>query len=64
MINTLHPEWVGKTLAFLNFELPAYEFATYTTTYSAPEMFSLLRDFTTRLSLRAPNRRAASRMAC
>lgn len=48
MINTLHPEWVGKTLAFLNFELPAYEFATYTTTYSAPEMFSLLRDFTTR----------------
>ena len=48
MINTLHPEWVGKTLAFLNFELPAYEFATYTTTYSAPEMISLMRDYTTR----------------
>lgn len=45
MINTLHPEWQQKTLAFLNFELPAYEFDTYTTTYSAPEMFSMLRDF-------------------
>ena len=24
--NQVHPEWVGKTLAFINFELPAYEF--------------------------------------
>ena len=38
MINQVHPEWVGKTLAFINFELPAYEFDTYTSTYSAPEM--------------------------
>ena len=45
---TVHPEWRGQVIADLNFELPAYEFATYTTTYSAPEMFSLLRDFTTR----------------
>ena len=45
MINHVHPEWVGKTLAFINFELPAYEFDSYTTTYSAPEMFSMLRYF-------------------
>lgn len=45
MINHVHPEWVGKTLAFINFELPAYEFDTYTSTYSAPEMFSMLDYF-------------------
>ncbi|MDO4515668.1 MAG: M28 family peptidase [Bacillota bacterium] len=45
MINNVHPEWVGKTLAFLNFELPAYEFDTYTSTYSAPEMFTMLDYF-------------------
>ena len=45
MINHVHPEWVGKTLAFINFELPAYEFDTYTTTYSAPEMFAMLDYF-------------------
>ena len=45
MINNVHPEWVGKTMAFLNFELPAYEFDTYTSTYSAPEMFTLLDYF-------------------
>ena len=44
-IFTAHPEWVGKTLAFLNFELPAYEFGSYTSTYSAPEMFSMLDYF-------------------
>ena len=42
MINSVHPDWVGKTLAFLNFELPAYEFDTYTSTYSAPEMYAML----------------------
>lgn len=42
MINSVHPNWVGKTLAFLNFELPAYEFDTYTSTYSAPEMYAML----------------------
>ena len=45
MINNVHPEWVGETLAFLNFELPAYEFDTYTSTYSAPEMYAMLDYF-------------------
>ena len=45
MINRVHPEWVGKTLAFLNFELPAYEFDTYTSSYSAPEMYAMLDYF-------------------
>ena len=33
------------TVAFINIELPAYEFDTYTSTYSAPEMFSMLDYF-------------------
>ena len=45
MINNVHPEWVGKTLAFINFELPAYEFDTYTSSYSAPEMYAMLDYF-------------------
>lgn len=45
MINNVHPDWVGRTLAFINFELPAYEFDTYTTTYSAPELYALLDYF-------------------
>lgn len=45
MINEVHPEWAGKTLAFLNFELPAYEFGTYTSVYSAPELYSLIDTF-------------------
>jgi Iap family predicted aminopeptidase/LysM repeat protein len=45
MINETHPEWVGKTLAFINFELPAYEFDTYTSVYSAPEMYSMIDCF-------------------
>ena len=45
MINNVHPEWVGKTLAFINFELPAYEFDKYTSTYSAPEMYSMIDYF-------------------
>lgn len=45
MINRVHPDWVGKTLAFLNFELPAYEFDTYTSSYSAPEMYAMLDYF-------------------
>ncbi len=42
MINKAHPDWAGKTLAFVNFELPAYEFADYTSVYSAPEMYSMI----------------------
>ena len=45
MINNVHPEWAGKTLAFINFELPAYEFGAYTSTYSAPEMYCMLDYF-------------------
>lgn len=45
MINEVHPDWVGKTLAFLNFELPAYEFDTYTSVYSAPELYRLIDAF-------------------
>lgn len=45
MINNIHPDWVGRTLAFINFELPAYEFDTYTSTYSAPEMYEMLDYF-------------------
>ncbi len=63
MINHVHPEWVGKTLAFINFELPAYEFDTYTTTYSAPEMFSMLRYFANEYAY-PPSRWAALPTAC
>ncbi|MBR0598914.1 M28 family peptidase [Sinanaerobacter chloroacetimidivorans] len=42
MINKKHPEWAGKTLAFVNFELPAYEFGSYTSVYSAPELYSMI----------------------
>ncbi|GAB1476508.1 hypothetical protein MASR2M70_13420 [Bacillota bacterium] len=45
MINEAHPEWVGKALAFINFELPAYEFADYTMVYSAPEMYTMIDRF-------------------
>lgn len=51
MINNVHPEWVGKTLAFINFELPAYEFGPYTTTYSAPELYSMLSYYTNEYEL-------------
>ena len=45
MINKAHPDWVGKTLTFVNFELPAYQFADYTSVYSAPEMYSMIDYF-------------------
>lgn len=51
MINEIHPEWVGKTLAFVNFELPAYEFAAYTSVYSAPEMYSMIDHFVNKYPL-------------
>ena len=51
MINHIHPEWVGKTLAFINFELPAYEFGKYTSTYSAPEMYSMIDYFANKCEL-------------
>lgn len=51
MINRAHPDWVGKTLAFVNFELPAYEFADYTSVYSAPEMYSMVDYFVNKYPL-------------
>lgn len=45
MINEAHPEWAGKTLSFINFELPAYEFGDYTSMYSAPEMYTMIDRF-------------------
>ncbi|MBN2050335.1 MAG: M28 family peptidase [Spirochaetales bacterium] len=46
MINHVHPEWVGKALAYINFELPAYEFGETITIASTPELHSFLADFT------------------
>lgn len=54
MINHANPDWVGKTLAFINFELPAYEFDKYTLTYSAPEMYSMIDYFANKCEL-SPN---------
>lgn len=45
MIYEAHPEWVGNLLTFINFELPAYEFASYTSMYSAPELYSSIDYF-------------------
>lgn len=45
MINEAHPEWQGKALSFINFELPAYEFGDYTSVYSAPEMYTMIDRF-------------------
>ncbi|MEG1929995.1 MAG: M28 family peptidase, partial [Anaerovorax sp.] len=45
MIYEAHPEWAGKLLTFINFELPAYEFASYTSMYSAPELYSSIDYF-------------------
>lgn len=44
-INRIHPEWAGKALAYINFELPAYEFASSTHVDSAVELYSLLKDY-------------------
>lgn len=45
MINKKYPKWQEKTRAFINFELPAYEFDKYTSTYSAPEMYKMIDFF-------------------
>ncbi len=44
-INRIHPEWAGKALAYINFELPAYEFTEFAHTTSAPELYSFLAEF-------------------
>lgn len=46
MINTAHPEWAGKTLALINFELPAlYDNAQKAQIQCEPEFASLTKDF-------------------
>ena len=46
MINTAHPEWAGKTLALLNFELPAlYDNAKQMQIQCEPEFASLTKEF-------------------
>lgn len=44
-INHIRPEWVGRTLAYINFELPGYEFGNTNYTAAAPELFGLLQRF-------------------
>lgn len=46
MINRINPEWVGKTLAFINFELPAYKFQEYAYSNSAPAFYSMIDFYT------------------
>lgn len=46
MINTAHPEWAGKTIAMLNFELPAfYDGMAEGQISCVPEFASLTRKF-------------------
>ncbi len=51
MINHAKPEWAGKTLAFLNFELPAYEFAPYTSSATAVELYGMVDFFVNKYPL-------------
>jgi len=44
---SLHPEWRGKALAYINSELPAYQFSEKTYTASTPEFYSFIREFQT-----------------
>jgi Iap family predicted aminopeptidase len=46
LINEAHPEWQSQLLAFINFELNAYEFADYTYSATAPELYSMMASFT------------------
>lgn len=41
----VRPEWAGKSLAYINFELPAYEYEDSTHVESAFELYSFLGDF-------------------
>lgn len=44
-VNTVHPDWVGKALAYINFELPAFEFADSTHVATTPELYSFIKDY-------------------
>lgn len=46
MINKIHPEWAGKTIAMLNFELPAfYDGAESAQISSVPEFSQVIKTF-------------------
>ena len=46
MINNAHPEWAGKTLAMINFEMPAvYDGAAQTQIQCEPEFASMAKNF-------------------
>ena len=46
MINTAHPEWAGKTIAMINFELPAfYDGMSQGQISCVPEFAALTKSF-------------------
>jgi len=46
LINEVHPEWAGKTLALINFELPGFTNGeTAASINSVPEFYSLVKSF-------------------
>ena len=44
-VNTVRPDWPGKMLAYINFELPAFEFGDTVRTDTAPELFTMMQKF-------------------
>jgi Iap family predicted aminopeptidase len=44
-VNTVRPDWVGKSLMYINFELPAYEFGSTTHVASTPEYYNFIAEF-------------------
>ncbi|MDR2458335.1 MAG: M28 family peptidase [Clostridiales Family XIII bacterium] len=53
-ITSAEKDWQGKLAAFINFELPAYEFADYTYTVSAPESYNFVKEFTGSTDMPSP----------
>ena len=45
MVNSANKDWSNKTLAFINFELPAYRFNDHMLTASNDELFTLIKEF-------------------
>ena len=41
----VHPDWVGKALTYINFELPAYQFNPNARTDSVPELQTFISSF-------------------
>jgi hypothetical protein len=44
-VNRLHPEWIGKTLAYINFEYPAYQMKAFDEIRTVEAYDSFLNDF-------------------